>query len=91
MTDTPQVLIFPRGQLTAKDKKALEGAGIVAVEADDPAAVVCPVPIGSVLGSDDVLFAALAAVHESSTNNMPRTILAEKLYSLILKKREGIK
>lgn len=35
----PTLVIFPRGQLTSKDKERLTKAGIIAVEADDPKAV----------------------------------------------------
>jgi len=40
MSDKPMVMIFPRGELTPKDKERLTKAGVVAVEADNPSAVV---------------------------------------------------
>lgn len=40
MSTTPLVVVFPRGQLSPKDKERFTKAGIIAVEADDPKAVV---------------------------------------------------
>jgi hypothetical protein len=53
------VIIFPRGQLSDFDREAMMGAGIVAVEADDPAAVVQVVPGVPLVGADDLFMAAL--------------------------------
>lgn len=80
MSESKQVLIFPRGQLDSKDRERLTKAGIVAIEADDPKAVVSAIPIGSSLSSDDVLLCALQAVHESTNDNRPRSLLAEYLF-----------
>lgn len=35
----PLVVVYPRGQLTVRDKAALRAHGIVPIEADDPKAV----------------------------------------------------
>jgi hypothetical protein len=57
-----QVIVFPRGQLTSRDKERLSKADVVAVEADDPSKVVSILPTGGVVGADDMLMAALRAV-----------------------------
>lgn len=57
-----QVIVFPRGQLSAKDKERLTKAQIIAVEADDPRSVVVALPAATVVGGDDMLMAALAGV-----------------------------
>jgi hypothetical protein len=57
-----QVIVFPRGQLTQADRDALIDAEIVAVEADDPAAVVTVLPGAPLAGTDDLLMAALHAI-----------------------------
>lgn len=38
-TPAPLIVVFPRGQLTAEDKAAMQASGVIAVEADDPSAV----------------------------------------------------
>lgn len=57
---TKQVIVFPRGQLDAKDKERLTKAGVVAVEADDPRQVVMLLPSAPLLRADDILMAAFA-------------------------------
>lgn len=54
-----QVIVFPRGQLSAADKTKLTKHGFVAVEADDPKAVVVALPGASFVSPDDLLMAAL--------------------------------
>lgn len=64
-----QIVVFPRGQLTAADKKDLRSAGVVPVEADDPKAVVTVIPLAAgadVVCPSDMLMAALSAVHDGS-------------------------
>ncbi|MBH1745242.1 hypothetical protein I5V28_05290 [Stenotrophomonas maltophilia] len=57
-----QIIVFPRGQLTAGDRKRMAEAGIVAVEADDPSSVVTVVPGAPLASSDDLAIAALSAI-----------------------------
>lgn len=59
-----QVIVFPRGQLTAADRSALIKAGMVAVEADSPHLVVTHVPSSARVGSNDLLMAALHGASE---------------------------
>lgn len=64
-----QIVVFPRGQLTPKDKERLTRAGVTAIEADDPSKVVVIIPSASVRSSDDHLMAALFAIecsHDAS-------------------------
>jgi len=58
-----QVIVFPRGQLSAEDRKAMRAVGIVAIEADDPSKVVVAVPQSAIVTGDDLLIAALAGVN----------------------------
>lgn len=55
-----QVIVFPRGQLTDADRQQLTDAGFVAVEADDPSAVVSHIPGVPLVSPDDLFMAALA-------------------------------
>ena len=62
-----QIVVFPRGQLTAQDKKALRAAGVVPVEADNPREVVVVVPLAAgadMLTPSDMLMSLLKAVDE---------------------------
>lgn len=66
MNEVPIIMVFPRGQLTPKDKERLTKNGVIAVEADDPKAVVqlrCVSPlIVSGLTGDGIVYAALDAL-----------------------------
>lgn len=67
---TVQIVVFPRGQLTAADKKALREAGVVPVEADDPKAVVTVIPLAAgagVVTPDAMLMSLLYAVVASGS------------------------
>ena len=57
-----QIIIFPRGQLPAADRKRMAEAGIVAVEADDPSRVITLVPGAPLASSDDLTMSALSAI-----------------------------
>ena len=57
-----QVIVFPRGQLSELDRARMEEVGIVAVEAEDPQAVVTVIPGAPLATEDDLAMAALAAV-----------------------------
>jgi hypothetical protein len=57
-----QVLVFPRGQLTDHDRALLEAAEILAVEADDPKAVVVHIPMAPIASESDLFMAAMAGV-----------------------------
>lgn len=61
-----QVIVFPRGQLTEKDKRAIARAGCVVVEADDPSKVVAAIPTVPLVSSDELLTALLKAASECS-------------------------
>ena len=56
-----QIVVFPRGQLSDKDRKALSRAGVLIVEADDPSKVVSVLPSVGVAG-DEMLAMALEAM-----------------------------
>lgn len=78
-----QVIVFPRGQLSPADRARLAEAGIVAVEADDPTAVVMAMPGVPLASSDDLAIAALAAVSADMTSKAQAVFVAE------LRKRIG--
>lgn len=63
---TPRmVIVYPRGQLKAADRKTMKDAGIVAIEADDPDKVVTVlpmVPVSIPATSGDMAMALLHAV-----------------------------
>lgn len=62
MAEPKQVVVFPRGQLSDKDRRALGKAGVCVVEADDPSKVVMVLPLAPVLSGDDVLRSAIGAL-----------------------------
>ena len=67
-----QIVVFPRGQLTAQDKKALRTAGVVPLEADNPREVVVVVPLADgadLLTPNDLLMSALKAATEGGAGH----------------------
>lgn len=66
MADHPTIVVFPRGQLTAKDKERLTKAGVIAVEADSPHEVCqlqITVPMVSTkISGDAIVMSALRAL-----------------------------
>lgn len=62
MNEAKQVIVFPRGQLAAKDKERLTKHGVIVVEADDPSKVVTILPSAPIATGDDILLAALAGL-----------------------------
>jgi hypothetical protein len=61
-----QVIVFPRGQLNARDKERLTKHGITAVEADDPSKVRVIFAEALPISGNDMLIAALEAMCSSS-------------------------
>jgi hypothetical protein len=64
-----QVIVFPRGQLSAEDKASMREMGIVVVEADDPSKVVTVIPVAPsapIANPDDFTMALLHAVSQDS-------------------------
>lgn len=81
-----QIIVFPRGQLSAEDRARVEAIGMVAVEADDPKAVVVTVPGVPLASSDDLAFAALTAVVGSRHDSVGAEF-ARELHRLIKAKQ----
>lgn len=79
-----QLVIFPRGQVTPKDKERATKAGFVIVEADNPADVLVLIGTPATVHTDDLLMSALHAV---STGHEGQKFTDELL--LRLKKREA--
>lgn len=72
-TTEQMVVVFPRGQLSAKDKERLTKNGIVAVEADDPksVSVLSLVPGSSAtVSADDLFMSALKAVVDGCASGL---------------------
>lgn len=61
-----QIVVFPRGQCSDRDRKAMQRAGIIVVEADDPSKVVTVLPLVSGIAPDDILGAAMNALSDKS-------------------------
>lgn len=61
-----QVIVFPRGQLTDRDKARLEENDIIAIEADDPLSIVMLVPAVDLVRAGDLFMSALHAVNVGS-------------------------
>lgn len=60
------VVVFPRGQLSPKDKERLSKHGILAVEADDPGAVRMLSTEACGVAANDMLTASLWALASES-------------------------
>lgn len=73
-----QIIIFPRGQLTAKDKAELAKIGVLAIEADDPSKVVAVIPGAPLATADDLLMSAFWGLQESTSS---KTKFVEALFN----------
>lgn len=62
-----QIVIFPRGQTSDKDRRMLARAGVLLVEADDPSKVVTVLPVVPLIAQDDILRVALQALANSDS------------------------
>lgn len=71
-----QLVIFPRGSLSAKDKERMSKEGFLAIEAEDPSKAVVAIPGTQLATSDDLLLSALAGVEKASFN-APDTMARE--------------
>lgn len=65
MAEPRQIIIFPRGQLSAKDKERLTRFGFIAIEADDPSKVVSVFPSVPLLEANDMLTIALKCLADT--------------------------
>lgn len=82
-----QIIAFPRGQLSAEDRARIEAIGMVAVEADDPRAVVLTIPGVPLASSDDLAIAALTAVVGSRHDSVGAEF-ARKLHRIIAARQQ---
>jgi len=82
-----QVIVFPRGQLDAKDKERLTKSGVIAVEADAPHLVIMLTPGTGMVSGDDLLMSALAGL---DTDQTARATMVRELRMRLLK-REATK
>lgn len=82
-----QIVVFPLGQLSARDKERFTKAGVVWAECQDPSKVVTILPSSSVIGTDDLLMSALDGLTISGSAQIR---FADELTKR-LKKQEGSK
>lgn len=68
MNTNKQIVIFPRGQLVAKDRAEMAKAGFLAIEADDPSKVVVVIPGSPLATADDLLMAAMWGLSKASSS-----------------------
>lgn len=80
-----QIIVFPRGQLSAKDKERLTKAGVIAIEADDPSAVRMLMPEAPLIGSNSMLMAALEAISGSEGSYAVRSAFVRALFERMKK------
>lgn len=71
--DAPLIVVFPRGQLSAKDKERLTKHGIISVEADNPRDV-CQLHlqapmVSTAINGDAIVRAALKAMDSQPSEN----------------------
>lgn len=62
-----QLIIFPRGALSPKDKERMSKEGFLAIETDDPSKVIALLPSGNVLTGDMLLASAFSAIRKSGS------------------------
>ena len=65
---TKQIVIFPRGQLSAKDKERATKLGVFIMEADDPSKVVTIIPCAPISG-DTLLACAVEAMSGTGSSS----------------------
>ncbi len=90
MSAIQQIVVFPRGQLSPKDKERLTKGGVCAIEADDPKAVVVIAPAATTISGDALLYSAMAAIHAARYGET-RSDFARELATRLLaqEKRES--
>lgn len=81
-----QVVVFPTGQLTQKDKERLTKAGIVAVEASCPKDVIMLLPSSSLCTGDDLLLSAIAGVNGGS--DYCKVLMVKELCKRIIEREQ---
>lgn len=82
-----QIIVFPRGQLDAKDKERLSKHDIIAVEADDPSKVVAVFPGVPLVESNDMLTMALKVL--AGTVSLASASPASKFTMALAEKMEA--
>lgn len=80
-----QVIVFPRGQLSEKDRRAISRAGACVVEADDPSKVVSVIPVGAAVEGNEMLLAALESMNACKIDSPSKPFVA-KLMELVRQK-----
>ncbi|WP_090177477.1 hypothetical protein [Luteibacter sp. UNC138MFCol5.1] len=81
-----QVIVFPRGQLSAEDKASMREMGIAVVEADDPSKVVTVIPVAPsapVANPDDLTMALLHGLSVSNWDE-PKVLFVKELHRRML-------
>lgn len=63
----------------------MEKVDIVAVEADDPSKVVSAIPVGALVGSDDLLMAAITAISKSAYSETSVRFVTDLTRRLLLR------
>jgi hypothetical protein len=71
-----QIIIFPTGTLSAKDRERITKGGAIAVESDSPEKVVVLQPDPPVLRAEDALMAAMEALSNSLEDRARSTFVA---------------
>lgn len=71
------IVVYPRGQLSAKDKQRMTKHGILCIEADDPKSVVCILPAAPFVSPDDLLLAAIRAADTEPGHSSRGTFTTE--------------
>lgn len=82
------VVVFPKGSLSARDRRALSEAEYVAVEADDPSKVVVMLPGLPKISADELLLCALTAMQSEFSDSIKGKMVAE-LYRRLKAKEEA--
>ena len=80
MNTLAQVIVFPRGQLSAKDKERLTKAGVIAVEADSPSDVHMLMPEFPTVGGNAMLMAAMEAISGSQGDFNVRSAFVKAMF-----------
>ena len=88
MNTLAQVIVFPRGQLSAKDKERLAKAGVIAIEADNPSDVHMLMPEAPMIGANSMLMAAMEAMCGNDGFGHVRSAFTQRLHERLKKVEE---
>lgn len=83
-----QLVIFPTGSLSAKDKERMSKEGFLAIEAEDPTRVIIAIPSCSLVTADDVTLSALQSLLDSPNISQEHSKFTRALCQRVLGRKQ---